>query len=182
MLKIAIISTVVGGSILAGIWYLSVPIEPTAPNATNTNTVVTEINSFKECVAAGNPVMESLPEQCTTTEGRTFTNTNAVLPVENGIAVGEPYGTPAPASDDATAAITAAKAHAANDLTTTEKAVNLITITNEDWPDSCLGLAEENELCAMMITAGYEITLDADGETLTYRTDQNGAMVKRDYK
>lgn len=31
------------------------------------------INSFAECVAAGNPVMESYPEQCAA-NGRTFTN------------------------------------------------------------------------------------------------------------
>ncbi|MDQ3123287.1 MAG: hypothetical protein M3Q14_01230 [bacterium] len=31
------------------------------------------IDSFEECIAAGNPVMESYPEQCTA-GGRTFTN------------------------------------------------------------------------------------------------------------
>lgn len=33
----------------------------------------TSINSFAECVAAGNPVMESYPEQCAA-DGKTFTN------------------------------------------------------------------------------------------------------------
>lgn len=33
----------------------------------------TSINSFEECVAAGNPVMESYPEQCAA-GGKTFTN------------------------------------------------------------------------------------------------------------
>jgi len=31
-----------------------------------------EISSFDECVAAGNPVMESYPEQCRTPGGETF--------------------------------------------------------------------------------------------------------------
>lgn len=31
------------------------------------------INSFAACVDAGNPVMESYPRQCTTQNGRTFT-------------------------------------------------------------------------------------------------------------
>lgn len=35
----------------------------------------TSINSFEECVAAGNPVMESYPEQCAA-NGKTFTNPN----------------------------------------------------------------------------------------------------------
>ncbi|HEX2178708.1 MAG TPA: hypothetical protein VHL54_04195 [Actinomycetota bacterium] len=31
-----------------------------------------EINNFEECAAAGNPVMESYPEQCRTPDGRLF--------------------------------------------------------------------------------------------------------------
>lgn len=30
------------------------------------------INSFEDCVRAGNPVMESYPPQCRTSDGRTF--------------------------------------------------------------------------------------------------------------
>lgn len=180
MLKIAIITTVVGGTLMAGNMYFSATADRQALDTEDKNTEeVSKINSFNDCVEAGYPVMESFPEQCATEDGRTFTNTNAVLPVENGIAVGEPYGTPAPESDDSTAAIAAAKAHIANDLATTEKAINLITITKEEWPDSCLGLPEEDEMCAMMMVSGYKVTLDADGETVTYRTNQNGTMVKR---
>ena len=32
------------------------------------------ITNFQECVAAGNPVMESYPEQCRTPDGRVFVN------------------------------------------------------------------------------------------------------------
>lgn len=34
------------------------------------------VTSFEECVAAGNPVMESYPEQCRTADGRLFVNTS----------------------------------------------------------------------------------------------------------
>ena len=37
------------------------------------------ISSYAECVAAGNPIMESYPEQCRA-DGRTFTNTDAKAP------------------------------------------------------------------------------------------------------
>ena len=33
---------------------------------------VPEINSFDDCVKAGNPVMESYPPQCRAPDGRTF--------------------------------------------------------------------------------------------------------------
>lgn len=36
------------------------------------------INSFADCVAAGNPVMESYPEQCNA-DGRNFINPNQSL-------------------------------------------------------------------------------------------------------
>lgn len=32
-----------------------------------------KITSFEECAAAGNPIMESYPERCTTKDGTTFT-------------------------------------------------------------------------------------------------------------
>lgn len=38
------------------------------------STPAKEITSFEECVAAGNPVMESYPEQCTTKDGKHFTH------------------------------------------------------------------------------------------------------------
>jgi hypothetical protein len=34
-----------------------------------------DINSYKECVAAGYPILDSYPEQCRTPGGRNFTNT-----------------------------------------------------------------------------------------------------------
>lgn len=36
--------------------------------------VIVPPNSFEECVAAGNPVMESYPERCRTPDGKTFEN------------------------------------------------------------------------------------------------------------
>ena len=37
------------------------------------NDAEANINSYEECVAAGNPVAESFPEQCFTEDGRSFT-------------------------------------------------------------------------------------------------------------
>jgi hypothetical protein len=38
------------------------------------------IATFEECKDAGYPIMESFPEQCTTSDGRSFTNDAATLP------------------------------------------------------------------------------------------------------
>lgn len=36
------------------------------------------VNSYDECVKAGNPILESFPEQCKTPDGKTFVNSSAV--------------------------------------------------------------------------------------------------------
>ena len=55
---------VLGAVILAGV--LTILITKGGDNA------VAEINSFEDCVAAGNPVMESFPRQCRTEDGQLF--------------------------------------------------------------------------------------------------------------
>ncbi len=40
------------------------------------------VNSYAECVAAGNPIMESSPEQCSTPDGKHFTNPDASMVLE----------------------------------------------------------------------------------------------------
>lgn len=64
------------------------------------------INSFEDCVAAGNPVMESNPEQCRTADGRLFTKgtegSASTNPAPTNTSV-TPAGTPTtqnPAADD----------------------------------------------------------------------------------
>jgi len=46
--------------------------KPAVVHDDNINTNPAQINSFKECVAAGNPVMESYPRQCAA-NGKNFT-------------------------------------------------------------------------------------------------------------
>lgn len=41
---------------------------------------VLSITNFEECAAAGNPVMESYPEQCRTPDGRVFVNERQSVP------------------------------------------------------------------------------------------------------
>jgi len=56
-----------------------------------------------------------------------------------------------------------------------------ITITKVQpglWPDSCLGLGGSNESCAQVLTAGFLVTLLADGKPYQFRTDQAGAQIR----
>jgi hypothetical protein len=43
-----------------------------------------------------------------------------------------------------------------------------------EWPDACLGVTLEGEMCAQVITPGYIVTLTAKGETYVFHTDAGG--------
>ena len=47
-----------------------------------------------------------------------------------------------------------------------------------EWPDACLGLGEPDEVCAEVITPGWELTILAQGEEYIVRTDDVGAEVR----
>ena len=54
----------------------------------------------------------------------------------------------------------------------------LITeVTEKEWPNACLGLGGESELCAQVITPGYEIAMKVGGVAYTYRTDGDGSLI-----
>jgi hypothetical protein len=63
-------------------------------------------------------------------------------------------------------------------LHTTFDAVNIEDIEAVDFPDACLGVPNPVELCAQMITPGYRITIEADGESYVYHTDQTGRSIR----
>ncbi len=50
------------------------------------------------------------------------------------------------------------------------------SIENAEWPDSCLGAAQEGEACATVMTPGFVIVLEAGGEQYEYHTDLNGSV------
>lgn len=48
---------------------------------------------------------------------------------------------------------------------------------SQNWPDSCLGLAQEDQMCAQVITPGWRVVVESGQKTWVYRTNQNGRMV-----
>jgi hypothetical protein len=52
------------------------------------------------------------------------------------------------------------------------------TVLEKEWPDSCLGLAEPEEICAQVITPGYEITALVNNKKLIYRTNEVGSVIR----
>ncbi len=64
---VIIVVLLIGG--LAGYAIANIPgLSPTSSSSSG------DINSFKECADAGNPIQQTFPETCTIPGGQTFTN------------------------------------------------------------------------------------------------------------
>ncbi len=85
-------------------------------------------------------------------------------------------GTPGP--QDTISAVAAARADLAARFERDLADVRVVSATPQQWPDSCLGAAEEDEVCAQVITPGYEVVLLLDNNRYTFRTDDDGTVVR----
>jgi hypothetical protein len=47
------------------------------------------------------------------------------------------------------------------------------SVDDSDFPDMALGAAEDGEMSGQMITRGWRIKLEAQGQTYEYRADKN---------
>jgi hypothetical protein len=56
--------------------------------------------------------------------------------------------------------------------------VQVVSYEQEQWPDSCLGLAEPGEMCLQVITPGWSILLDAGGKRYEIHTDETGSRLR----
>lgn len=54
--------------------------------------------------------------------------------------------------------------------------IDIISFSAVDWPDACLGVVTD-EMCAQVITPGYEATFSANGRVFIYHTDEAGGNV-----
>ena len=49
-----------------------------------------------------------------------------------------------------------------------------------DWPDSCLGLSEPEEMCAEATVPGWLVRLNAAGNQLVFRVDELGSEIREE--
>ena len=75
-------------------------------------------------------------------------------------------------------AIAAVRTYAAQRAKINESEIDIIEVNKKDWPDACLGLPSEEEMCAAVITPGYEIITKAKEQRFIYRTNEDGSQVR----
>jgi hypothetical protein len=56
-------------------------------------------------------------------------------------------------------------------LDVSEDAITVVSVERVDWPDACLGVSQPDVACAEVITTGYRIILEANGQKYEYHTD-----------
>lgn len=75
-------------------------------------------------------------------------------------------------------AVLVVRALAAEKTKVSEDEVSIVSVTEQDFSDSCLGLGGPAESCLQVITPGYEVTVSAKGEEFVYRTNMDGSVVR----
>jgi len=58
--------------------------------------------------------------------------------------------------------------------------IEIVSYSQEEWTDSCLGLGTAEESCAQVITPGWRVVLDVDGTEYVFRTDMSGGIIRRE--
>ncbi len=56
--------------------------------------------------------------------------------------------------------------------------VAVVSATEQNWPDGCLGLPKAEEICTMAIVTGWRVEVSDKLQTWYYRTDRTGKMLR----
>jgi hypothetical protein len=55
--------------------------------------------------------------------------------------------------------------------------IEILDFESMEWPDSCLGVSQEGQACLQVITSGFRVMLEANGQQYELRTDQDGTII-----
>ena len=76
------------------------------------------------------------------------------------------------------AVVTSAQQALATQLNLDLTSITIKQVEDMEWPDACLGIANQGVTCAQVITPGYKVILEANGQTYEVRTDKTGSNVQ----
>ncbi len=137
------------------------------------------ISNFEECVVAGNPIMETYPEQCVTEDGRVFVrkiDDSETSQIDDSIVL--PFDPTEELTPEEVVSEILARSAELADLS--ESDVEVVSVVKKDWPDGCLGLGGSDEMCAQVIIPGYEVNVLISGESVQFRTNLDASVIRRE--
>ena len=86
-------------------------------------------------------------------------------------------GQPTHINVDLTPAQRIAISKLAKNLGITPDKIKLVSTEAVDWPDSCLGVSIEGIMCSQVVTPGFRVVLEADGNQVEYHTNQDASVI-----
>lgn len=76
------------------------------------------------------------------------------------------------------AIVDAAVRFAADELGTTSDSIQVISVEAVEWRNSCLGAERPDEMCLQVITPGYRVLLDVEGQDVAVHTNQDATVMR----
>jgi len=58
--------------------------------------------------------------------------------------------------------------------------IQIKTVEQKEWPDSCLGLGGPDESCAQVMTPGWLVVFSIDGQEYRFRADEAGTNIRQE--
>jgi hypothetical protein len=58
--------------------------------------------------------------------------------------------------------------------------IQITKVESKDWPNSCLGLPQGDEVCTEVITSGWLLTFNINGQEYKYRVDKTGTVIRQE--
>ncbi len=56
--------------------------------------------------------------------------------------------------------------------------IGLVSVEHVYWPDGCMGIYTPGVMCTMIVTPGYKVVLEANGQQYEYHTNESGSAVR----
>jgi len=74
-------------------------------------------------------------------------------------------------------AVVSARTRLAAHLSITEDSIRVISAEAVEWSDACIGIHDPGQMCAQVITPGYLIMVDVNGQSYELHTNTTGSVV-----
>jgi hypothetical protein len=58
--------------------------------------------------------------------------------------------------------------------------VSFLSIERTEFPDGCLDLPEQDEACTQVITPGFLIVVEIDGQRFVFHSDESGQNIRQE--
>lgn len=83
-----------------------------------------------------------------------------------------------PSSDVVPQVVPAARLFAAEKYGVAPDEVKIVKMDPVEWPNACIGAGQPGDICAQMITPGYQIQIDIKGKTYILNSDTGGKNIR----